>query len=185
MVTAYNLQHLQVAAAGASPTYSDVNYATTFEPTITQDSETLNADGRKAIIVQGAPEGGGTIGFASAELDTIAIMTGGTVSTSGTAGTLIDRLEFKGSTVAPTVIYSAWLPNVDPNSDMAGLRVTLPAATTSVPSVQFGQETWSEFSADIGFVANDDDVMMIWESVATAPTFTNGVMPVNLTAPGG
>ena len=36
--TGYNLTHMQVAPKGASPTYVDINYATTFEPSITQES---------------------------------------------------------------------------------------------------------------------------------------------------
>lgn len=181
--TGYNLNHLQAATNDGSPTYEDINYATTFEPSITQESDSFRADGQVAITAQGAPEGAGSIGFGSYDTDTFAVLTGGDSSTSGSAGTLINRLEIPADYTAPSVILVGWIPNVDGNSTMAGLRVTVPNAKVNMPSVQFGQETWSEFSADISFAADSNDVMLIYEEMATAPTFTSGVIPTNLTPP--
>ncbi|MDQ3541388.1 MAG: hypothetical protein M3440_11935 [Chloroflexota bacterium] len=181
--TFYNLTHLQVAAKVATPVYSDINYATNFEPTIEQDSETMNADGKKAVVAQGAPEGGGSIGFGSLNLATMGVMTGGTVSSSGTGGTAITRLEIKGTYSPPALVLVAWLPNVDGNETSAGVRITLPNAKLTMPSASFGQETWSEFSADLTFVADTPGNMLIWEDLATAPTFTAGVIPTNITPP--
>ncbi|HEU0165741.1 MAG TPA: hypothetical protein VFQ54_11915, partial [Thermomicrobiales bacterium] len=89
--TGYNLNHLQVAAKGASPVYKDVLYATTFQPTISQTSTKLKADGKNAVTAWSAADGGGSIGFGSAGTDLMALLTGGTASTSGSAGTLINR----------------------------------------------------------------------------------------------
>lgn len=182
--TGYNLTHLQVAAKGASPVYKDILYATTAEFPISQDKDVFRADGSAVVTAWSAPSGDGSIGFGSADLDTIAVMTGGTKSTTGSAGTAIDRLEIKGNTTPTAVIFVAWIPNVDGNSTQAGLRITIPNASASVPSTSYAQESWTEFSSDVGFNPDENGNLLIWESLATAPTFTSGVIPTNLTAPG-
>lgn len=182
-VTGYNLQHLQVAPKTVTPVYKDILYSTTFEFPISQDSETLSADGTKAVTAQGAPEGGGSIGFASIDLATMAVMTGGATSESGTAGTRITRLEIPANYSPPAVIVVGWIPNVDGNSTSAGLRVTIPNAKLTMPSGTFGQESWSEMSSDLSYVGDSNGKMLIWEELATAPVFTAGVIPTNLVAP--
>jgi hypothetical protein len=179
--TGYNLNHLQVAAKVTTPTYIDVKYATTFEPTITQDSDTFNADGAKVITATGAAEGGGSIGFGSFDTASFGVMTGGTTSTSGTGATLINKVKIPANYNPPAVILVAWIPNVDGNSTMAGMRWTVPNAKLTMPSTQFGQETWSEFSADLSFVLDTtSNAMLIVEEMATAPVFTAGVIPTDL-----
>lgn len=182
--TGYNLTHMQVAPKGATPVFSDVNYATTGEFGIDQDSDTLRADGGSKVTAYGAREGTGSIGFASADLSTIAVMTGDAFSTSGTPGTdKIDRLEIAGSTTPPNLVLSAWVPNVDGNTTAAGMRITVANGTLSVPSTSFEQESWTEFESDLSYVSNEDDIMLIWELLDAAPTFTGGVIPVQLAAP--
>lgn len=181
--TGYNLVHLQVGPKAETPTYVDINYATTFETSIDQDNEYLRADGGVKITAYGAREGSGSLGFGSADLQTIATMSGDTFSTSGTAGTVIDRLEVKGATSPPSVILVAWVPNVDGNEASAGMRVTLPNAKVAMPSTTFEQEAWTEFEADMSFVSDENDVMLIIETLATAPVFTSGVIPTNLEPP--
>lgn len=181
--TAYNLNHLQVAAVGASPTYVDVNYAISSEFTIEQDSENFLADGKSAVSTFGAREGTGSISFGSMDLSTIALMTGDEFSTSGAEGSKIDRLEFKGDATPPPVILSAWVKNVDGNSTFAGSRITVPNAKLSVPNTSFEQESWSEFESDVTFNPDEDDNLMIWENLEVEPVFSAGVMPVALTAP--
>lgn len=181
--TGYNLNHLQAAAKGASPVYKDINYATTFEATIDQTQDKLAADGKKAVTAFSAADGGGSIGFASADLSVIALLSGGTFSTTGTAGTMINRMDVLGNVTPPATILSGWIPNVDGNTTSAGLRITLPNAQVSMPSTSYAQESWTEFNADLSYVADENDVMLIWEELFTAPTMTLGVMPVNLTPP--
>jgi hypothetical protein len=181
--TTYNLNHLQAATNDGSPTYVDINYAISFEPNITQENESFRADGAVVVTAQGAPEGALSLSFGSYDTDAFAVLTGGTSSSSGSAGTLIERLEIPADYSAPSVILVAWLPNVDGNSTSAGLRITVPNAKVNMPSAAFGQQTWSEFSADGSFSADANDVMLIFEDLATAPTFTTGVIPTNLTAP--
>lgn len=183
MATGYNLVHLQIAPKTATPTFIDVNYATTAEFNVTQDSDTLTADGKGAVTAYGAREGEGSIGFASLDLATMAAMTGDEWSSSGTAGTTIERLEISGSGQPPALVLAAWIPNVDGNSSVAGIRVTVANGKLSTPTVGFEQESWTEAEADLSFASNEDDVMLIWETLETAPAMTGGVMPVALVAP--
>ena len=184
MATGYNLTHLQVAAKTATPTYKDVNYAVSAEFTVEQDSEQFQADGANVLSAFSPREGSGSISFGSADLQTIALMTGETYSTSGTSGSTIDRIDFRGDTLPPAVILSAYIPNVDGNSDRAGMRITVPNAKLSVPNASFEQESWTEFESDVTFNADENGVMLIWENVEAEPAMTLGVMPVNLVAPG-
>ncbi len=183
MATGYNLTHLQVAPKTATPTYVDVNLAQMAEFGIDQDNDTIRADGGAKVTAYGAREGTGSIGFASANLATIAVMTGDTFSTTGTGATVINRLEIKGATVPPSLVLVAYIPNVDGNQTSAGMRITVPNGTLAVPSTSFEQEAWTEFEADLSYVANAADVMLIWEVLNTAPVFTGGVIPTNITAP--
>lgn len=179
----YNLKHGQIAARGATPTYIDLPYVMTVDATVTQNSDKMAADGAKVVTAYSAPEGGGSFTMGQIALDNQAMMTGGTVSTTGATATAIDRLEVKGSSQPPALIGSFWVPNIDGNLISAGLRVTLPNVKFSVPSSTFDQETWANVSADMSFDPDENDVLIIYEELATAPVFTADVMPVNLTPP--
>ena len=179
----YNLKHGQIAARGATPTYIDLPYVMTVDATISQDSEKMSADGAKVVTAYSAPEGSGSLTMGQRSLAVTALMTGGTVSTSGTAPATISRLEVKGSSQPPALIGSFWIPNIDGNLTSAGLRVTLPNVKFSVPSQTFDQETWAEISADMSFDPDANDVLIIYEELTTAPVFTAGVMPTNVVAP--
>lgn len=178
--TGYNLVHLQVAPKGASPTYKDVLYATTAEFGVDQNQEYFRADGGVRVSAYGAREGTGSIGFGSADLQTIATFSGDTYATTGTSGSIIDTLKVLGTGAPPSTILSAWIPNVDGNATSAGLQVTLPNAKVAMPSTTFEQESWTEFAADLSYTPDENDVMQIWQSMETAPTFTAGVIPVTL-----
>jgi len=181
--TGYNLVHSQVAAKSDTPTFTDIPYATTAEFSVDQDNEYFRADGGVKVTAYGAREGSGSLGFGSADLQVISTLSGDTFSTSGTTPAIVDRLEVGSSTQPPSVILSIWVPNVDGNSDSAGLQITLPNAKVAMPSATYEQESWTEFEADLAFVSDENDVMMIMESLETAPTFTAGVIPVTLTSP--
>lgn len=179
----YNLDHLQIAPKGPTPTYKDLKYAITLDASISQDSNKLSADASKPVTAYSAPEGAGSISFGFMDPDTMAILTGGTSSTTGTGGTVIDRLEILGNTNPPSIIIVGWIPNVDGNADSAGVRITLPNAKASVPSGTFDQETWANRDADLVFDPDENNVMMIYEFPVTAPVFTAGVIPTNLEPP--
>lgn len=186
MATGYNLVHLQAAAKTDTPTFKDINYAVSAEFTVEQDSEQFQADGANVLSAFSPREGTGTISFGSADLATIGLLTGEEFSTSGTEGTdRIERLEFLGSSVPPALILSAYVPNVDGNSDFAGMRITVPNAKVSVPNASFEQESWTEFESDVTFNPDENGVMLIWENIEVDPEVgTSGaVMPVNLVAP--
>src|SRR5690606_21905837 len=114
-VTGYNVNHFQVAAKGETPTYKDVPSVISWEFPISQDSEILRPDGKAAVTAQGAPEGGGSLSFASIDLAMMAVMTGGDLSESGTAGTRITRMEVPSDYNPPALIGVGWVPNVDGN----------------------------------------------------------------------
>lgn len=181
--TVYNLEHVQVAIIQTTPVWVDLPYAQTFDPTITQDSEDLQADGKQAVTAYGPPTGEGTVEWARAEPVTLALLAGLTATSSGTTPATIDRLVYKGDTTPPGLHWSAWARNVDANITGAGMRVTLPNAKASVPAMPLGQETFSTLSSDLRFTANAANDMMILEFMETAPAYTSGVIPVNLTAP--
>lgn len=182
--TGYNLNHVQIAEQGSSPTFRDVNYSITADFTIDQSDEKLAADGANVESTFGPREGSGSISFGSIDLQTVAMMTGDEFMTDGADETLVERLEFKGDTVPPGVIVAAWVRNVSSQSPFAGTMVIVPNAKFGVPNVSFEQSSWSEAEADVTFDQDEDGNMLIWENIATEPTFTNGVMPVNLVAPG-
>ena len=184
MATGFNLAHLQVGAKTATPTFSDINLASTFDPSVDQDSQTLRGDGRIGVTTYSSREGTGSITFGSVKLSTVGLMTGDEFSTDGVAGTdLIDRLDISGATTPPSLIFAAWVYNVDRNFDWAGQRITVTNASVSVPTASYEQESWTEYEASLTFSDNEDGVMMIWETMEVAPTFTAGVIPVALTPP--
>lgn len=181
--TGYNLAHAQVAAKAASPVWKDINYARSADFPITQDSNVYRADAAAVITAFGAPTGDGSITFGSADLAMMAILTGGVVSSSGAGAAAIDRLEIKGNGTPPPIMLALWIPNVDGNSTKAGIRVTVLNGRTTVPNASYDQESWTEFSSDVAFNPNENNDLLIYETLGTAPTFTAGVMPVNITAP--
>lgn len=182
-VVGYNLKHGQIAARGATPTYIDLPYTQTLDASIAQNSDKMAADGAKVVTAYSAPEGSGSVTVGMFNLTTQTMMTGGRSSQSGTAGTAISRLEILGSSQPPALIGSFWIPNIDGNLAAAGLRISLPNCKFSVPSGTFDQETFVTVSADLSFDPDANDVLIIYEELATAPVFTLGVMPTNLVAP--
>jgi hypothetical protein len=181
--TFYNLDHVQIAVIQTTPTWIDLPYAVTLDPTISQDTDPLKADASTVVTSYSAPEGTFSLEWARAETVTLAILAGLTASTSGTTPSTIDRLDYLGNTTPPGVHLSAWAKNVDANVTGAGLRLNLPNAKASVPSIPLGQETYSTLSSDGVFNADENGVMMTLEFLETAPVFTSKVMPVNLAPP--
>lgn len=179
----YNLDHVQIAPKSGSPTYTDLKYAMTMDASISQDSSKLSADASKPVTAYSAPEGAGNLTSGQWDADIMAIFTGGTASATGTGGTKIDRLEIKGNTNPPAIIVVGYLPNVDGQTTLAGTRIILPNAKASVPSGTMDQETWATLSSDLVFDPDANNNLIIYEFLATAPTFTSGVIAANLTPP--
>lgn len=179
--TAYNLNHLQVAEQGASPTYRDVNYAVSADFTIDQSSETFAADGAIVESTFSPREGSGSISFGSIDMETVALMTGDEFATDGTSGTdLRNRITFKGDTTPPGVVLAGWVKNVSNKSPFAGTMIIVPNANIGVPNASFEQSSWSELEADVTFTPDEDGNMLIWENVEVEPTFANDVIPVEI-----
>lgn len=185
MAVGYNLNHLQVAPKGASPTFIDVPGSVSWEPSITADSEDVKADGQTYVTVYSAPVGEGDMTWIDFRPDVLATINGGEVSTSGTGPTEITRYEQKGSFTPVPFIIADWVPNQDKNHDsaVAGVRTTVPNATAEPASRSSGQESTQEWTASTKFTPDANDVLIIYEALASEPEFTTGVMSVNLTAP--
>lgn len=188
MAVINNLQHAQVApipVSPASPVFVDVPGVVSFETTVTTDSTATQADGQVYLTTYAAPEGSFTLSWIDSSFPVLVVINGGVASTTGTAGTKIDRYEQPGAYVAPAFILSDWNPNVDHghSPNVAGFRTTLPNATASVASKSSGQDSVHEWSVDGAFTAIAPAPMFIYEAFATAPAFTSGVQTVNLNPP--
>jgi|SRR6185437_3905660 len=181
----YNTQHVQVGLVGATPTFVDVPGSVDWEPTISASPTPVKADGTTYYTAYASPDLSGDLTWIDGNSAVLGIINGGTVSSSGTAGTVIDRYEQPGVFVPTDFIISKWEPNVDRghNPDVAGLRTTTPHTSASPASKSGGQESTGMWTASTNATPVGDDPLIIYEWMATAPVFTAGVMPVNLTAP--
>lgn len=180
MAVGYSLHHLQGAPVEASPTWIDIPGITTWEPSITADSTPVKADGQTYVTAYASPEGSGNLTFIDANLGVFALLNGGTVSSSGTGPTEIERYEQPGQYVPVPFSLSDWVPNIDRghDPDVAGMRTTVPNATAAPVTRTSGQETIFEWTAATTFYGIDPDPMIIYEKLATAPTFALEVFTV-------
>lgn len=187
MAVGYNTNHVQVGPKEATPTFVDVPGAISWDPTITTDKDPIRGDGQVYVTAYGAPEGEGDLTWLGFAPDVLATINGGEVSTSGTGDTEITRYEQPGTYTAPPFIIADWVPNIDKSHapDVAGIRTTVTNATAEPASRGSGQETAVEWTASTSFSPDENNVLIIYEELATEPTFTNGVMPVNVEKPSG
>jgi len=185
MAVGFSLEHAQVAPVGASPVHKDIPAVVSWAPSITASRTPLRADASIYANAYGAREGSGDIVFAFLSFDVLVIINGGTKSTSGTGAGAIDRYEQPGASVQPAFIVSGFYRNVatDKNPHQA-VRVTTPVNTAAPASASFAQETFFNWTANTSFTQNDAGTMIIYETMASLPVLTAGVMPVNLAAPG-
>ncbi len=187
MAVGYNLNHLQVAPVPATgaPVFVDVAGVVSWEPSITTENEEVLADGQVYLTAYGAPAGEGDFVFIDSRFAVLGVVNGGMASSSGTGATKIDRYEQPGQYTAPPFIMSDWVPNIDLTHSplVAGMRTTVPNATAEVATRTSGQQTVFEWTAATRFTAPATGPMIIYEQLATEPTFTGGVTDVNLTAP--
>ena len=183
MPTASNLTHAQIAATGASPTYIDLAAAETLDLSISTSSDSLNADGKVYARAYGAPEGSGSVKFGKSDFAAFVVMNGGTSSTSGSTPNTIDKYVQPGTALQPPFILVGWVPNVDASDASVtsdGFMVIVPACSAAPVSATFHQQAWAEWSADLSFVADDNNAMIIYQQFETAPTETGGVLPVTM-----
>jgi hypothetical protein len=172
-----NLAHVQVAATGGTPTWLDVPGVLTWDPQITTDTEPVQADGTTYYTSYAAPTGEGDLTFIDFDEDVVALINGGTVSTSGTTPDVIDRYEQPGTYAAPSFSAADWVPNADTFHDSrAGMSTIAPNCTATVVSRSSGQDTTFEWSCTVNFQPDDEDVMLVYQLFESAPTFTADVM---------
>jgi hypothetical protein len=178
----YNLEHAQVALVGDTPVYLDVPGVTTMGATVSSSVAYFAGDGAKKYAAWSAPEGGGNIGFAEADFAVLAVINGGTASTTGTTPAIVERYVQPGTSTVTNFILVGYGSNVNGTSDRAGFRIILPNASAAPASIAMGQETWGEWTADLAFTPDEDDQMVIYEKLESAPTFTGDVFPDPLAA---
>jgi len=185
MSVANNITHSQVAPKGASPVYVDVPGTTTLEPSFSDNSTDINADGQVYVTAYDAPVGQFSLGWVDDNFPVLVTINGGTASSTGTNGTKIDRYEQPGVYIPPAFIAASIEPNIDKVHDplVACFVTTIPNATAALASKSSGQNNAHEWSAPCKFKADGSGPMIIYEKRASAPTFTSGVFAPNLTAP--
>ncbi|MGB3328217.1 MAG: hypothetical protein WBA46_04630 [Thermomicrobiales bacterium] len=187
MSVANNISHSQVAPKPptGSPTFVDVPGTTSLEPSINANANDILADGMVYVTAYDSPVGQFTINWVDDNFPVLVTINGGTASSTGTAGTKIDRYEQPGVYVPVPFIAASLEPNIDKIHDasVACFVTTIPNATASPASKTSGQQTTHEWSADGRFTADGTGPMIIYEKYATTPTFTAGVIPVNVTPP--
>lgn len=185
MALTYNLEHNEVGPTKNATV--DVAGAITMTLSIASSPAYLNADAGKYAVAWSAPEGSGSLTFAESDDDVLAVINGGRLSTSGTAGTLINRYEQPGTATNPQFLISGFARNMSPTTRTAfpAFRITVPAASASPATMSMGQETWGEWTANLGFVADGNNTLIIYEHMASVPVLTAGVMgaTINLTPP--
>lgn len=182
----YNQTHAQAARQGATPTYVDIPGFVSSEPEISSDSEDIMADGTVYAVAWGILTAESEITFIDDRAAVRALLNGGTVSTSGTGATAITRYEAPATFLPPPIILSDYASNIDRSHspDVAGIRTTLPNASAGPIAKSGGQESTAELTSTIKFAPTaNGGAPMIIEYLASEPTFTAGVMPVNLVAP--
>lgn len=185
MSVSNNIIHAQVAPKGGSPVFVDVPGTTTLEPSFTTNSTDIPADGSIYVTAYEAPVGQFDLRWVDDNFPVLVTINGGTASSTGTSGTKIDRYEQSGTYLAPAFIAASLEPNIDKVHDatVAAFRTTIPNATAALAQKSSGQNSTHEWSASCKFTADGSGPIIIYEKMATSPTFTSGVMTVNLTPP--
>lgn len=176
----FNSAHLQAAekADEASATWIDITGFSDWDPRVNTTSTDIEADGGTYETVWGATTGEGTVTVVDMEPATLTLTNGGTMI-SDTAGG-IDTVDLAGSYVAPPVMLADWVPNVGKkhNPAIAGLRTVLLNATLSPWRRSAGQGSTHTWTSDLRFSGTDTEPTIRYQWLKTAPTFTDGVMPV-------
>lgn len=186
MAVIYNQRHAQAALQGTTPTYVDIPGLVSTEPEISSDSEDIMADGTVYAVAWGILTAECELTFIDDVGAVRALLNGGTVTTSGTGATAITRYEAPAAFLPPPIILSEYSPNIDRahSPAIAGVRTTFPNASAGPIAKSGGQESTAELTSTIKFAATaTGGSPMIVEYLASEPTFTNGVMPVNLVPP--
>lgn len=185
MAVTYNLEHSEVGPT--TDATLDVSGSITLSLSIASTANYLAADASKYAVAWTAPEGSGSLTLAESDNDVFSVVNGGRVSSSGSVATLIERYEQPGTAINPAFLISGFARNMSKKTRTAfpAFRVTVPNASAAPATMSMGQETWGEWTVNLGFVANDDDTLVIYEHMASVPVLTAGVMgeTINIEAP--
>jgi len=183
MGVVYNQTHVQAGLQATTPTYVDIPGMVSNEPEISSDPEDIMADGTVYAVAWGILTAESELTFVDDRGSVRALLNGGVTSTSGVTPNIITRYEAPAVFLPPPIILSDYAPNIDRvhSPAVAGIRTTLPNASAGPISKSGGQESTGELTSTIKFAPTaNGGAPMIIEYLESAPTFTGGVMPVNL-----
>ena len=183
MAATFNLEHSEVGPDTESTL--DVAGSISLDLSITSTANYLAADAQRYAVAWSAPEGSGTAVFGESDFGVLAVVNGGTTSTSGTGDTLINRYEQPGVALNPEFLLSGFARNMSQHTpDIKAFRVTIPSATAPPATLSLGQETWTNWSLPISFTDVGDN-LVIYEQLGSVPTLVDGVMgeDINIEAP--
>lgn len=178
MAVGYNEQHIQVATKTGTPTWLDVAGAVSWEPAPSSDTTDIMADGTKYVTAYGSPGGAGDLVFLDLKLPVLAVLNGGTVSTTGTGPTQVEKYVQGATYVPPAIEISSWVPNIDTahDSTVAGLRTTVLNAQAGLATRSSGQNSEQNWTVPTTFSADSGtNSLIIYEKMASAPAITAGV----------
>lgn len=102
-----------VLTADVAGDYVDIPGAQALEWSVESDSEELRGDNQVIAVVREAKSLTGTIRFAQNNLDALAALIGGTVTTTGTTPAVVDTLEVKSASSASYVEITGQVHGLD------------------------------------------------------------------------
>lgn len=182
-----NVQHGQVArrpVSPAEPTFVDISGFTEVNPNTSAESTDVYADGTTYASIFDAPTGSGDFRYVESDFAVNVIVNGGAETSSGTTPSVIKRWEQPAESLNPAFILSTFMPNVRTESQSAGMRLTLPNCTAGPVNISGSQRNVGEWNTPIRYTKDPvTGYLVIYEDLESAPTFTSGVMPVNLERP--
>lgn len=175
----YNLNHIQCAVLedGEPGTWVDFAGSQSWEPSINIDTTDIQGDGQAYVTAYGVPTGEGDFTFIDPSPTNFATVNGGVVSTYGTGANEVTRYEQRAEYIAIPFAISDWVPNIDKghNPDTAGMRTIVGNATAEPVTRSSGQESTVEWTVATRFTRDAAGNLIVYEWLASEPTFTNGV----------
>lgn len=163
---------LKVAVLDASDvpgTTVDVPGAQALEWSIESDSEELRGDNQVIAVVREAKSLTGTIRFAQNNLDAVASLIGGTVTTTGTTPAVVDTLEVASASSAAYVQIQGQVPGLDGG----GYRVVIhKALITSGPGGALADGEFNIPEMEFTAVANASGNLMAHKQYETYTAIT-------------
>lgn len=176
----YNQSHVQVADK-AGTTWVDITGVVSLEPSITANSEPINADGMIYATAYEAVTGEGDLVTIDVSPAIMAALNGGEVTSVGSTSPA-ETWELASDYVAPAIQVAEWSANIDKvhNPTITGLRMVFPNATSAPGTRSGGQNSVGEWTFPLTFNGTDTSPIVRYEWLTAEPTFTGGTMNMTI-----